>query len=64
MNRIVTAAAVAAASAAATWAARWWLEQRQLRKAHLPHKVVESWENEGGSLAPRRLTTSASQVPR
>jgi hypothetical protein len=64
MNRIVTAAVVAAATTAASWAVRRWLDQRYTRIAPLPRKPLESWENEGGALAPQHVAVETSQVPR
>ncbi len=64
MNRIVTAAVVAAATTAASWAVRRWLDQRYTRLAAPPRKPVETWENEGGALAPQHVAAETSQVPR
>jgi hypothetical protein len=65
MNRILTAAAIAAAATAASWAVKRWLDSswehrgRALREP--PH---ETWENEGGALAPHHAPIETSQVPR
>jgi len=59
MNRIVTAAALAAAF----WAFKRWLDYGRAQKAPAPH-ATESWENEGGALAPHPAGLETSQVPR
>ena len=59
MNRIVTVAALAAAF----WACKRWLDYRRARIATAPHET-ESWENEGGALAPHPAGLETSQVPR
>ncbi len=59
MNRIVTAAALAAAF----WAFKRWLDHRRAQKGPAPHST-ESWENEGGALAPHPAGLETSQVPR
>lgn len=59
MNRIVKAAALGAA----LWALKRWLDYRQARSAALPRET-ESWENEGGALAPHPAGLETSQVPR
>jgi hypothetical protein len=64
MNRIVTAAILAAATTAASWAVKRWLDHRYTRLAPLPRKPVETWENEGGALAPHHMAVETSQVPR
>ena len=59
MNKLITAIAVAAASYAL---------QRFLARASAhakPRKPqIETWENEGGALAPHHVTLETSQVPR
>jgi hypothetical protein len=64
MKRIVTAAFIAAATTAASWAVRRWLDQRYTRIAAPARKPVETWENEGGALAPHHVSMETSQVPR
>ena len=61
MNRILAAVAVAAATAAASWAVQQWLSRRQAKK---PRPALETWENEGGALAPQHAPVESSQVPR
>jgi hypothetical protein len=63
MNRIVTAALVAAATTATSWAVSYWLDVRRAR-AHAPRIPMETWENEGGALAPHHAAVETSQVPR
>jgi len=63
MKRILTAAALAAATTAASWAVKRWFDTRSMRRA--PRKPpLESWENEGGALAPQHARVETSQVPR
>lgn len=64
MNRIIGAALVAAATTAVSWAVGRWLIERQSasRRAKGPH--IETWENEGGALAPHHAAVETSQVPR
>lgn len=59
-KRLVTAAAMAAA----VWALRRWIEYYRARTARLPAHPTESWENEGGALAPHPAGLETSQVPR
>ena len=59
MRRVVTAAALAAA----LWAAKEWIRAR--REGVRPKRdETESWENEGGALAPHPAGLETSQVPR
>ena len=60
MKRIVTAAALAAAF----WGFKRWLDYRYRRIAQSPRGDTESWENEGGALAPHPAGLETSQVPR
>ena len=64
MNRIIKAAAIAAVTAAASWAIRTWLDGRYAQRNNPPRKPIESWENEGGALAPHHVAIETSQVPR
>lgn len=64
MNRIYAAVAVAAATTAVSWAIRRWLDQRYARVPRKPREQIESWENEGGALAPQHVAIETSQVPR
>lgn len=61
MNRIVTAIVLAAVSTAASWAVRRVLNRRTPAK---PRRQIETWENEGGALAPHHAAIETSQVPR
>ena len=63
MNKILSAAAIAAATAATSWVVKRWLDTRSLHRARLPKPPLESWENEGGALAPQHLPVESSQVP-
>lgn len=59
MKRVATAAALAAL----LWAAREWINRR--RQGRRPKRdETESWENEGGALAPHPAGLETSQVPR
>ena len=62
MNRIVTAIAIVAATAAASRAVRKLLEREP--RARRARPAIESWENEGGALAPQHASVETSQVPR
>lgn len=64
MKRIISAALVAAATTAVSYAVGRWLVERQsaIRRTKGPH--IESWENEGGALAPHHHAVETSQVPR
>jgi hypothetical protein len=53
----------AAAVAAAFWAVRQWIGYRQSH-GQRPREETESWENEGGALAPHPAGLETSQVPR
>ena len=64
MNKILSAAAIAAATAATSWAVKRWLDTRSLRRTRPHRPPLESWENEGGALAPRHAPVESSQVPR
>ena len=63
MNRLLTAAVIAAVTTAATWAVRRVLEPgtASVRPRRQP---LETWENEGGALAPTHVMVETSQVPR
>ena len=60
MKRIVAAAAVAVA----VWGIKHWFDHYRRRAASSPHHDHESWENEGGALAPHPMGLETSQVPR
>ena len=65
MNRILTAAAIAAATNTASWAVKRWIDGRlEQRGRALRKPMVETWENEGGALAPHHAPIETSQVPR
>jgi hypothetical protein len=64
MNRILSATAIAAAAAAASWAVTRWLDTRSQQLARSRKPPLESWENEGGALAPQHAPVETSQVPR
>ena len=59
MNRVITAIVIAAAS----FAVQRYLSRRQATATPRRHHV-ESWENEGGALAPQHAPVETSQVPR
>lgn len=64
MNRIVTATLIAAVTTAASWAVRRWLDDRYAPRTRPVRQPLESWENEGGALAPHHVAVETSQVPR
>lgn len=63
MKKILTAALIAAATTAASWAVTRWLS-RAAGDARPARRPLETWENEGGSLAPAHVAVETSQVPR
>lgn len=44
---------VAITTTGASWAVRRLLERRRVARSHVALQPLESWENEGGALAPR-----------
>jgi hypothetical protein len=62
MNRIVIAALAAAAATVTSWSIARWLDRRNTLGAR-PRTPLESWENEGGALAPGLGVVETSQVP-
>jgi len=60
---VVKGVCTAAAVAAALWAVRQWIGYRQSR-VERPREETETWENEGGALAPHPAGLETSQVPR
>jgi hypothetical protein len=64
MNRISTGHIVLLALLGSAQLVDYWLQQRNSRRATVPAKPVERWENEGGALSPTAVgTTQTSQVP-
>lgn len=63
MNRLLTAALIAAVTTTASWAVRRLLEPGTA-SARPPRQPLETWENEGGALAPTHVALETSQVPR
>ncbi len=67
MKKIFQTAIIAAVAATASWAMRRWLDNRYAPAQAVPkppRKPVETWENEGGALAPHPTGLETSQVPR
>ena len=64
MNKILSATAIVAATAATSWFVKRWLDTRSLQRARPRKPPLESWENEGGALAPQHASVKTSQVPR
>jgi hypothetical protein len=64
MNKILSAAAIAAATAATSWVVKRWLDARSLHRTGSRRPPLDSWENEGGALAPQHTPVESSQVPR
>jgi hypothetical protein len=52
------------AATTASLAITRWLTAREERGKPMRREPLESWENEGGALAPRGLAAGTSQVPR
>ena len=59
MNKVITAIVLAAASYAVKR-----LIARSSSYARPRKQPIETWENEGGALAPQHLRVETSQVPR
>jgi hypothetical protein len=64
MKRLFQVASMAAIAAVASWAMQRWLDRRYAPPPPKLRKPVETWENEGGALAPHPLGLETSQVPR
>jgi hypothetical protein len=62
MNRMLKLVAVAAVTALATRGAREWLGRREGRRTHKPRPALETWEGEGGNLAPREHRSLQQQL--
>lgn len=63
MNRLLTTVLLAAATTATTWAVQRWLEGGKRPRVNR-RPQIDSWENEGGALAPHHAALETSQVPR
>jgi hypothetical protein len=63
-KRIFAGALVAAATGALSWVWSRWLDRRAAGSASRHRPPIESWENEGGALAPHSIPVETSQVPR
>ena len=48
MHRII----IATAHAAVLWGVKRWLDHRYVQVAHAARAPTETWENEGGAVAP------------
>ena len=48
MHRIITLAALAAV----LWGLKRWLDHRYVQIGHAARSPTETWENEGGAVAP------------
>jgi hypothetical protein len=59
MNKVITAIVLAAA----TYAVQRFLAQSGAAARPRKHHV-DTWENEGGALAPQHVPVETSQVPR
>lgn len=64
MNRIISAALIAAATTVVSWAVGRWLVERRSATHRGKGPSLETWENEGGALAPHHAAVETSQVPR
>jgi hypothetical protein len=61
MNRLISMIAVAAASAAATYGVREWMLRAERRRALSgAHPALDTWEAEGGNLAPHEQPYGAA----
>jgi hypothetical protein len=53
MNRLLPLLAVSAITALVTWGVREWLYRSGYRRSRVPPRpALETWEGEGGNLAP------------
>jgi hypothetical protein len=59
-----TATLIALATCSTLWFATRWLGRREQLPPAEVRKPLESWENEGGALAPHQVPVETSQVPR
>jgi len=64
MRSLLKAAVLAAVATTASWAVKQWLDSRYSRKPRAPRREINTWEDEGGSLAPQSVAVETSQVPR
>ncbi len=64
MKRAIQVVGLAAVGAVASWAIQRWLDGRYAPVPKKLRKPVETWENEGGALAPHPHGLETSQVPR
>lgn len=64
MKTFLQVVGMAAIAAAASWAVQRWLDGRYAPAPRKLHKHVESWEDDGGALAPLGHGVETSQVPR
>ncbi len=64
MKRFVQVVGMAAIAAAASWAVQRWLDRRYAPAPRNLHKSVETWEDDGGAMAPLEHGMETSQVPR
>jgi len=64
MNRLLSLLAVSAVTALATWGAREWLARSGTRRRAVgaPRPALETWEYEGGNLAPRESRPLQQQL--
>ena len=61
---VMKALVTAAAAAAALWAVMRWLDHRYDKDVQIKRSPIESWETDGGALAPHPAGFETSQVPR
>ena len=63
MNRLLTLLAVSALTAVATWGLRGWLARSGGRRTPAPPRpALETWEYEGGNLAPHETRSLQQQL--
>jgi len=63
MNRLLPLLAVTAVTALATWGAREILSRGGFRRAPAPPRpALETWEGEGGNLAPHETRPLQQQL--
>jgi hypothetical protein len=64
MNRIGFTGIVVLSAMTASLAIARWLTTQQERGKPMRREPLESWENEGGALAPHHVAAGTAEVPR
>lgn len=64
MKKLAQFVGMAAIAAVASWTVQRWLDRRYAPAPRNLRKPVETWEDDGGALAPQGHGLETSQVPR